>query len=215
MHLAIWYLILGSMLVLTACGESPGKDSEEDSTTTETLTEDQIYDEDAIETPSNDRERNIEEVFDISGTKADKVSIMMPLNSVRETYPEEQILDISHLAGEEVVKLRIFDEEQFPLMEVDFDCSMTDCPAVSIAVIDDRFRTQYGVGVGSTWGEINAIFPTEEIEVWEDALGTVFLEPSEQPHVFVMDLAGVPDSFAIVGLEALPQDLPVVEVLIY
>lgn len=210
------YLFLGLLPWLVACGGSEGDNtSNDEKPTNETDSEIDIYDEETNERPMEDGERNSEEAYKIVDSKADKVAIMMPMETVREAYPEDQILDISNLAGDEAAKLRIFDPEQFSMMEVDFDCSMPDCPAVSISVVDDRFRTEAGLGVGSTWGEIKQVYPLSEIEVWEDALGTVFLEPVDKAHVFVMDLAGVPDSFAVEGLEALPLELPVVEVLIY
>lgn len=198
---------------MLGCGQQSG---EPDPTETNTNKEQTIIDSVEGNSLSNESSGNNsfpdDKVFDIEGAKADNVAIMMPLSSVKETYPEEQWLDVTYETTDESARLRIFDEEQFPLMEVDFDCSQPECPAVMISIIDERFLTEGNFYIGSTWGEIKQFYPN--LDYWVDELGAVYLEPAGERHIFVMDLAGVPTDFEELGLESLPDDLEVVEILI-
>ncbi len=207
-------IVLIAIAGFSSCGNSEEETSVDSNGTVDIDTsakEEKLTVEDGV-SGSNGAGGIQEKSYSMNSFGADKIYLGTSLEEAKSMYPEDQILDVTYLAGDEMAMLRFFDEEQFLLMEAVFDCSMDACPAVSISVLDERFRNDQGVGVGSYWGELNTVY--SDFDYWQNEVGVVYLEPYEELQIFVMDLSGVPDDFLDTGIDSLPLDLPVVEVMI-
>jgi hypothetical protein len=139
--------------------------------------------------------------FLLSKHKAGRLTIGMSVDEVFEVYSRDDIdlVDLN-LEGGFTPALEIYIEgghDNGPSLQAEY--TLKDWWVIwRITVPDDRFRTEEGIGVGSTMGDIREHYKVSQAGVGEGGIG-VYVAELEMGFGLAIDLMDLPDGWQKAG----------------
>ncbi|WP_207435558.1 hypothetical protein [Sabulibacter ruber] len=146
--------------------------------------------------------------------QAGMVRIGMPIEEMKKAYGETKLRTIDHtLEGTTTTAYEVLGERRRPDLRVEQECTGNACKVSRITVLNSAFKSQTGVGIGSTFGDVKKSFNITRVSPGESN----FVAISETEKMsFVLDMRGIPaQRWAKLKVDDIPNSTLVSGVMLY
>ncbi len=146
--------------------------------------------------------------------QAGRVKIGMSIDELKKVYGETKLRSIEHsIEGNTTAAYEVLGERHRPDLRVEQECAGTACKVSRITVLNPAFKSQSGVGIGSTFRDVK-----ENFKITSVAPGEIgFVAISEDAKIsFVLDMRGIPSQrWAKLKVNDVPNSTLVSGVMLY
>ncbi|MBC3539883.1 hypothetical protein ACFSC6_05180 [Rufibacter sediminis] len=146
--------------------------------------------------------------------QAGAVKIGMSIDALKQAYGQNKLREVDHtLEGTTTKAYEVLGERHRPDLRVEQECAGTACKVSRITVLNPAFKTQNGLGIGSTFGELQKSFRISRVGTGE---GNFVAIAEDVKMSFVLDMRGIPATrWANMQVKDVPATTLVSGVMLY